>query len=139
VRLAFLETKFTSAELYEYMRGVLGGFYRYLLQRATAVARLAEQHSSAKPRCPATLSAPTGHRPPATVLAPDDARRLTGSARLLQACPAVFFAASLEELLTEAKPRMPPHPVTAPRRPRTVLRRMDRPTPVWAPAPPPSG
>src|SRR5262249_60160771 len=42
-KLGFLQQKFTSAALYQWMSGVLGGAYRYLLQQATATARLAEQ------------------------------------------------------------------------------------------------
>jgi hypothetical protein len=38
----FLAGKFTSAELYEFMSGVLDGVYRFFLQQATALAKLAE-------------------------------------------------------------------------------------------------
>ncbi len=38
----FLNNKFTSAELYDWMSGVLEGIYRYFLQQATAMAKLAE-------------------------------------------------------------------------------------------------
>jgi len=38
----FLATKFTNADLYRWMSGVLGGVYAYFLRQATAVARLAE-------------------------------------------------------------------------------------------------
>ncbi len=38
----FLATKFTNADLYRWMSGVLGRAYAYLLQQATAVARLAQ-------------------------------------------------------------------------------------------------
>jgi hypothetical protein len=38
----FLATKFTNAELYEWMSGILGRVYSYFLQQATATARLAQ-------------------------------------------------------------------------------------------------
>ncbi len=38
----FLARKFTNAELYEWMSGVLGEVYSYFLQQATALAQLAE-------------------------------------------------------------------------------------------------
>jgi hypothetical protein len=38
----FLATKFTNAELFEWMSGVLGRIYAYFLQQATALAQLAE-------------------------------------------------------------------------------------------------
>ncbi|HYE91832.1 MAG TPA: neuraminidase-like domain-containing protein [Terriglobales bacterium] len=44
--LDFLRTKFTGAELYYWMSGVLQGVYRSLLQQATAMAMLAEQQLS---------------------------------------------------------------------------------------------
>ena len=85
-RLAFLETKFTNAELYAYMSGVLGGVYRYLLQRATAVARLAEQQLAFERQAPMPGSIKSTYWSPAaaTVPAPDDTRGLTGSVRLMQ-------------------------------------------------------
>jgi hypothetical protein len=39
--LNFLSTKFTNAELYDWMSGVLEGVYRFFLQPATAMAQLA--------------------------------------------------------------------------------------------------
>lgn len=39
----FLNDKFTSAELYGWMAGVVGGVYRYMLQQATSIAKLAQQ------------------------------------------------------------------------------------------------
>lgn len=38
----FLANKFTSAELYAWMSGILGGAYNYFLQQATAMAQLAQ-------------------------------------------------------------------------------------------------
>ena len=42
-KLQFLQTKFTNGQLYTWMAGVLSGVYRYFLQQAASVARLAEQ------------------------------------------------------------------------------------------------
>ena len=41
--LNFLSTKFTSAELYTWMAGIVGSVYRYFLQEATSIARLAQR------------------------------------------------------------------------------------------------
>src|SRR5205814_1086372 len=41
--VTFLDRQFTSAELYAWMAGVLGGVYRYFLQLATTTAALAQQ------------------------------------------------------------------------------------------------
>src|SRR4029450_7902829 len=40
--LDFLSNKFTNAELFEWMSGVLEGVYAYFLQQATAIAQLAQ-------------------------------------------------------------------------------------------------
>lgn len=40
--LDFLSNKFTNAELFDWMSGVLGQVYAYFLQQATAIAQLAE-------------------------------------------------------------------------------------------------
>jgi len=39
----FLNTKFTNTELYAWMGGIVGGIYRYLLQKATTIAKLAQR------------------------------------------------------------------------------------------------
>ena len=39
--MEFLANKFTNAELFEWMSGVLGRVYSYFLQQATAIAQLA--------------------------------------------------------------------------------------------------
>jgi hypothetical protein len=87
----FLANKFTSAELYSWMSGILGQVYSYFLQQAAAIARLAQDQ----------LAFERQERPPAVIRAdywqpslradsggPDaqipDRRGLTGSARLLQ-------------------------------------------------------
>lgn len=86
----FLVNKFTSAELYQWMSGVLGQVYSYFLQQATAVAELA-QHQLAFERQehpPAFIQADYWQLPAeAGSLAGEssaDRRGLTGSARLLQ-------------------------------------------------------
>ena len=88
----FLASKFTNAELYAWMAGVLGRVYGYFLQQATAVAQLA-QHQLAFERQetpPARSSRPTTGRRrrrsngAATDGGAPDRRGLTGSARLLQ-------------------------------------------------------
>ena len=38
----FLNNKFTSAELYSWMSGVIGDIYRYFLEQATSIAKLAQ-------------------------------------------------------------------------------------------------
>jgi len=39
----FLNTKFTNVELYAWMGGIVGNIYRYLLQEATTIAKLAQR------------------------------------------------------------------------------------------------
>ncbi|MGA9767844.1 MAG: neuraminidase-like domain-containing protein [Blastocatellia bacterium] len=88
----FLTTKFTNAELYEWMAGVLEDVYRYFLQQATAVAKLAEgQLAFERQEVPPTYiladywDAPVSDGLGKSELgkAPDR-RGLTGSARLLR-------------------------------------------------------
>ncbi|MGB0127643.1 MAG: neuraminidase-like domain-containing protein [Rhodocyclaceae bacterium] len=88
----FLANKFTSAELYAWMSGILGGAYSYFLQQATALAQLA-QHQLAFERQetpPAFIKADYWEAPgeSATPTGGDgkepDRRGLTGSVRLLQ-------------------------------------------------------
>jgi hypothetical protein len=89
----FLTTKkFATAELYEWMSGVLGRVYGYFLQQATATARLA-QDQLAFERQEGVLSLIQSDywQPPsdsATTVSSDgtepDRRGITGSARLLQ-------------------------------------------------------
>lgn len=40
--VTFLQNKFTNAELYDWMSGIVGDIYRYFLQQATATAKLAQ-------------------------------------------------------------------------------------------------
>ena len=84
----FLATKFTNAELFEWMSGVLGRVYAYFLQQATALAQLAEaQLAFERQELPAGFIGADYWRD--TTAGGADARRatrrgLTGSARLLQ-------------------------------------------------------
>jgi hypothetical protein len=88
--LEFLTNKFTNAELYDWMSGVLEGVYASFLQQATAVAQLAEQQLQFERQMdrrfiiqsdywssPRSLEA-------ALLGETSDRRGLTGSARLLQ-------------------------------------------------------
>ncbi len=81
----FLANKFTNADLYRWMSGVLGGVYSYLLRQATAIARVAEaQLAFERQEKPLSLIQPdywralTGPTDQTT-----DRRGLTGSERLL--------------------------------------------------------
>lgn len=87
----FLATKFTNAELFEWMSGVLGRVYAYFLQQATALAQLAEAELAfERQELPAgfvgadywrdAMTGSLGAAPDGTT----DRRGLTGSARLLQ-------------------------------------------------------
>ena len=90
--LDFLAGKFTSAELFDWMSGILEGVYSFFLQQATAVAKLAENQLAFERQepPPALIQADyweviDGAAAPATGQdAPPDRRGLTGSARLLQ-------------------------------------------------------
>jgi hypothetical protein len=88
----FLATKFTNAELYEWMSGILGGAYSYFLQQATAMAQLA-QHQLAFERqeTPPTFIQADYWEAPGDTATPGggagkapDRQGLTGSVRLLQ-------------------------------------------------------
>jgi hypothetical protein len=86
----FLQDKFTNAELFEWMSGVLGGVYRYFLQQATALARLAERQLrfERQEELPGFIRTdywtPPSDETPAGNGAAPDRRGLTGSARLLE-------------------------------------------------------
>jgi hypothetical protein len=82
----FLANKFTKADLYEWMSGVLRQVYSYFLQQATAMAKLA-QHQLAFERqdvAPAFIQHDYWQPPVDSKGAAADRRGLTGSARLLQ-------------------------------------------------------
>jgi Tc toxin complex TcA C-terminal TcB-binding domain/ABC toxin N-terminal region len=88
----FLANKFTSAELYDWMSNILEGVFRFFLQQATAMAKLAasqlafERQEPAPPFIQADYwEAPTaGGLSSTTNGSASDRRGLTGSARLLQ-------------------------------------------------------
>lgn len=90
--IEFLTTKFTSAELYDWMSGVMEGVYRYFLQQATGMARLAEnQLAFERQEMPSALiqadyweALRDGGRTDAGDDGTPDRRGLTGSSRLLQ-------------------------------------------------------
>jgi hypothetical protein len=84
----FLATKFTNADLYDWMSGVLGHVYRFYLQQATSVARLAEDQLAFERQQPAlSVIQPEYWIPLADLSAggstSSDRRGLTGAERLL--------------------------------------------------------
>ncbi len=87
----YLANKFTSAELYEWMSGVLAGVYSYFLQQATGVAKLAEnQLTFERQEAPTSFIQSDYWEVPSEGGAANagdnakDRRGMTGSARLLQ-------------------------------------------------------
>jgi hypothetical protein len=88
----FLANKFTNAELYEWMSGILGGAYSYFLQQATAMAQLAQYQLAFERQetPPAFIQADYWEAPSDTAVPGNgqgtepDRRGLTGSVRLLQ-------------------------------------------------------
>jgi hypothetical protein len=89
--LEFLTNKFTNAELYDWMSGVLEGVYSFFLQQATAVAKMAEiQLAFERQEAPAGYiqadywTAPSEDASASLDGKAPDRRGLTGSARLMQ-------------------------------------------------------
>lgn len=88
----FLTHKFTNINLYNWMSGILEGIYRYFLQQATAMAKLAEDQLVFERQeiSPDYIQADYWNNPPdgVAVSRPNnftpDRNGLTGSARLLQ-------------------------------------------------------
>ena len=85
----FLATKFTNAELYEWMSGVLARVYAFFLQQATAVARLAQAQLAFERQEPVDGYIAADYWAPAADYSAGagtavDRRGITGSARLLQ-------------------------------------------------------
>jgi hypothetical protein len=87
----FLNTKFTNAELYSWMSGVVGGIYRYLLQEATTIAKLAQRQLAferQEPELGIVLDDYWTYTDTSAILRGGgesaDRRGMTGSARLLQ-------------------------------------------------------
>jgi hypothetical protein len=90
--IQFLTTKFTNINLWDWMSGILEGVYRFFLQQATAMAKLAEnQMAFERQEVPPTfIQSDYWQAPSAGDLLGNsnsngqDLRGLTGSARLLQ-------------------------------------------------------
>jgi len=86
--LNFLSNKFTNAELYAWMSGILERVYSYFLQQATAMAQLAESQLAFERQdtLQAIIQADYWQAPAdsAATGGSVDRRGLTGSARLLQ-------------------------------------------------------
>ncbi|MBO0793791.1 MAG: hypothetical protein J2P36_22960, partial [Ktedonobacteraceae bacterium] len=81
----FLSNKFTNAELYEWMSGILGRVYNYFLQQATGMARLAQsQLAFERQENPPSFIQSDYWQAPTDTASNTDRRGLTGSARLLQ-------------------------------------------------------
>jgi hypothetical protein len=86
----FLATKFTSAELFEWMSGVLNQVYAYFLRQATALARLAQAQLAFERQEPnrGLIQDDYWQGPPnaasGDAVDTTDRRGLTGSARLLE-------------------------------------------------------
>jgi hypothetical protein len=89
--LTFLSTKFTNAELFDWMSRVLERIYAFFLQQATTIARLAEAQLSFERQetLPAFIQSDYWQAPEEGGFGSSDQqsdrRGLTGSARLLQA------------------------------------------------------
>jgi hypothetical protein len=86
--VTFLANKFTNADLYDWMSGVLGQAYRYFLQQATSTARLAEDQLAFERQQPALSVIQPDYWVPLTDLTAtgstsSDRRGLTGAERLL--------------------------------------------------------
>jgi hypothetical protein len=88
----FLSNKFTNVELFDWMSNILQGVYRFFLQQATGMAKLAETQLAFERQevPPATIMSDywegpsDGNTAPAVGATGPDRRGLTGSARLLQ-------------------------------------------------------
>jgi len=86
----FLSKKFTNAELYDWMSGILSGIYRYFLQQATAMARAAGTQLTFERQTPTPpfiqsdyWNPPTASGSNGTRTSAPDRQGLTSSARLL--------------------------------------------------------
>lgn len=86
--VAFLTSKFTNVELYEWMIDVLQDVYGYFLRQATATATLAQSQLAFESQQAAPVLIRRDYWQPETDAVPGgtdpDRRGLTGSARLLQ-------------------------------------------------------
>lgn len=87
----FLNAKFTNVELYAWMGGIVGGVYRYLLQEATTIAKLAQRQLAferQETELAVVLDDYWTYTDTSAILrgglGSADRRGMTGSARLLQ-------------------------------------------------------
>ena len=81
----FLATKFTNAELYDWMSGVLARVYAFFLQQATAAALLAQaQLAFERQEVSSRIILTDYWQPTQSGQGAPDRRGITGSARLLQ-------------------------------------------------------
>ena len=82
----FLASKFTNAELFDWMSGVLQEVYRYFLQQATITAKLAERQLrfERQETLPSFIQSDYWRSSDAGTDRGPDRRGLTGSARLLR-------------------------------------------------------
>jgi Tc toxin complex TcA C-terminal TcB-binding domain/PA14 domain len=88
--IQFLSNKFTNEELYAWMSGVLEGVYRFFLQQAASLARLAasqlafERHETPPAYIQSNYWLVVSEGSQTTTNGSEDRHGLTGSARLLQ-------------------------------------------------------
>lgn len=81
----FLTRKFTGLPLYEWMSGVLQDVYRFFLQQAAAIARLAEaQLAFERQEIPPPFIQGDYWAPPSSLVAGGSTKGITGSERLLR-------------------------------------------------------
>jgi Tc toxin complex TcA C-terminal TcB-binding domain/ABC toxin N-terminal region len=81
----FISRKFTGLPLYEWMSGVLQDVYRFFLQQAAAIARLAEaQLAFERQEIPPPFIQGDYWAPPSSLVAGGSTKGITGSERLLR-------------------------------------------------------
>jgi hypothetical protein len=81
----FIARKFTGLPLYEWMSGVLQDVYRFFLQQAAAIARLAEsQLAFERQEIPPPFIQGDYWAPPSSLVAGGSTKGITGSERLLR-------------------------------------------------------
>jgi hypothetical protein len=87
----FLATKFTNADLYRWMSGVLGGVYAFFLQQATSTARVAQAQLAFMRQLPTpSVIRPSYCQPLPGANAPSQgAQGLTGAESLLEDIAAI--------------------------------------------------
>ena len=101
--IAFLQNEFTSAELYNWMSGVVGDIYRYFLQQATVMAKLAQTQLVFERQEPGLNFILSDYWTPTTESydlgdqQTVDRRGMTGSARLLQDVTKLEYQAFLTD------------------------------------------